>query len=102
VRAVYFELDVNCLSLTVARDYGSFVPLGWASFERLLPDLAAWLTVEELQTVASAYLGHAGYGRPPAIRRYHARVGDRSSMRSCSRIGAPSSWSRDGLFETRD
>ncbi len=62
-RAVYFELDVNRLSLEVARDFGSFTPLARASFERLLPDLASWLPVDELRLVVAAYLGHAGYAQ---------------------------------------
>ncbi len=60
-RAVYFELDVNRLSVLVARDYGSFAPLGRSAFERLLPELATVLPVDELQTIVGAYIGHAGY-----------------------------------------
>lgn len=65
-RAVYFELDMNRLQIEVARDHGSFVALTRASFDRLLPELAAWLSLEDLRTIVSAYLGHAGYAQAAA------------------------------------
>jgi len=61
-RAVYFELLINRMNVVVARDYGSFLPLGRSSFDRLLPELATWLPAVPLQTVVGAYMGHAGYG----------------------------------------
>jgi hypothetical protein len=75
-RAVYFELDVNLVALTVARDFGSFAPLDRTSFERLLPELAMLLTAPELKTLVSAYMAHAGYQQlaagadplPPEVR----------------------------------
>jgi hypothetical protein len=60
-RAVYFELLINRMNVAVARDFGSFVPLGRSTFDRLLPELATWLPAEPLQTVVGAYMGHAGY-----------------------------------------
>lgn len=60
-RAVYFELLINRMNVVVARDFGSFLPLGRSSFDRLLPELATWLPAEPLQTVVAAYMGHAGY-----------------------------------------
>ena len=60
-RAVYFELLINRMNVVVARDFGSFLPLGRSSFDRLLPELATWLPAEPLQTVVGAYMGHAGY-----------------------------------------
>lgn len=60
-RAVYFELLINRMNVVVARDYGSFLPLGRSSFDRLLPELATWLPAGPLQTVVGAYMGHAGY-----------------------------------------
>lgn len=60
-RAVYFELLINRMNIVVARDYGSFLPLGRSTFDRLLPELATWLPAEPLQTVVGAYMGHAGY-----------------------------------------
>jgi hypothetical protein len=75
-KAVYFELDVNLTAIAVARDHGSFVELDRSSFERLLPELATLLSAEDLETVVSAYMTHAGYrqlaGRddlPPDVRR---------------------------------
>ena len=75
-RAVYFELAMNRLSVDVALEYGAFAPLGRSSFDRLLPELATWLAPEELQTVVTAYMSHAGYGQagadtslPSGIRR---------------------------------
>jgi hypothetical protein len=60
-RAVYFEVDVNRLSVDLALQFGSFTPLGRSSFERLLPELATILRVDDLRTIAAAYMGHAGY-----------------------------------------
>lgn len=60
-RAVYFEVDVNRVTVMVARDVGSFTPLDRTSFERLLPELATLLAPAELQSVVSAYMAHAGY-----------------------------------------
>ncbi|HEY8730964.1 MAG TPA: hypothetical protein VIN69_03175 [Candidatus Limnocylindria bacterium] len=75
-RAVYFELLINRMNVVVARDLGSFLPLGRSSFDRLLPELATWLPAEPLQTVVAAYMGHAGYvsagsqhDAPPELRR---------------------------------
>lgn len=60
-RAVYFEIDVNRVAVTVARDFGSFTPLDRTSFERLLPELATLLNPAELKRIVSAYMAHAGY-----------------------------------------
>jgi len=75
-RAVYFELAVNAIAVTLARDHGVFQPLARSTFDRLLPELAALLSMDELQTVAQAYMGHAGYDRlqrdpglPAEVRR---------------------------------
>jgi hypothetical protein len=75
-KAVYFELHVNLTAISVARDHGSFVDLDRSSFERLLPELATLLSAQDLETVVSAYMTHAGYrqiaGRddlPAEIRR---------------------------------
>jgi hypothetical protein len=74
-RAVYFEIEMNHVTVQVARQYGSYAPLSRASFERLLPELATWLRPDQLQTVVTAYLGHAGYDQassdsefPPELR----------------------------------
>ncbi len=60
-RAVYFELEVNRINIEVALHHGVFQPLGRSSFERLLPELATWLRAGELETLARAYMSHAGY-----------------------------------------
>jgi hypothetical protein len=60
-RAVYFELGANHLTIFTALEYGAFGELGRATFDRLLPELATWLPAAELQALALAYLGHAGY-----------------------------------------
>jgi hypothetical protein len=60
-RVVYFELAANHLNVFMALEYGAFGPLSRTSFDRLLPELAAWLPVEELQAVSVAYMGQAGY-----------------------------------------
>jgi hypothetical protein len=75
-RAVYFEIDMNHVSVQVARQYGSFTPLSRTSFDRLLPELATWLQPVQLQTIVTAYMGHAGYEQvcsgndfPPELRQ---------------------------------
>jgi 23S rRNA maturation mini-RNase III len=57
-------------------EYSAFSPLSRTSFDRLLPDLAGWLPIEELQAVSVAYMGHAAYEQaarateiPVAVRR---------------------------------
>ena len=60
-RAVYFELEVNRIDIDVAMRHGVFQSLGRSSFERLLPELATWLSTDELQTMTRAYMSHAGY-----------------------------------------
>jgi len=74
-RAVYFELDVNRVAVSVAREFGAFTPLDRSSFERLLPELAALLSAAELKAIVPAYMAHAGYqqasadaGLPPPVR----------------------------------
>lgn len=75
-KAVYFELDVNRTTMTVARDHGLFADLDRSSFERLLPELATLLPAGDLRTVVDAYMTHAGYRQlasrddlPPDVRR---------------------------------
>jgi hypothetical protein len=60
-KAVYFELDVNRATVSVARDHGLFADLDRSSFERLLPELATLLDAPDLKTVVDAYMTHAGY-----------------------------------------
>jgi hypothetical protein len=60
-KAVYFELDVNLATISVARDHGLFSDLDRSSFERLLPELAALLSPSELKVVVDAYMAQAGY-----------------------------------------
>jgi hypothetical protein len=60
-RAVYFELASNHLNIFVALEYGSFGPLTRTTFDRMLPEIAAWLPIEELQAISVAYMGQAGY-----------------------------------------
>jgi hypothetical protein len=80
-RAVYFELASNHLNVFVALEYGSFGPLSRVTFDRLLPELAAWLPIEDLQAISVAYMGEAGYEQasraddiPAEIRRQSLRA----------------------------
>ncbi|HEY7524057.1 MAG TPA: hypothetical protein VH720_10455 [Candidatus Limnocylindrales bacterium] len=75
-KAVYFELEVNRVAVSVALDQGSFTSLNRASFERLLPELATLLSAADLKAVVGAYMAHAGYeqlstdpGLPTEVRR---------------------------------
>jgi hypothetical protein len=75
-RVVYFELAANHLNVFMALEYGAFGPLSRTAFDRLLPELAGWLPIEELQAVSVAYMGQAGYDQasraediPPEVRR---------------------------------
>lgn len=60
-KAVYFELDVNLATISVARDHGLFSDLDRSSFERLLPELATLLSGADLRIVVDGYMTHAGY-----------------------------------------
>ncbi|MEX2548103.1 MAG: hypothetical protein WD830_09990 [Chloroflexota bacterium] len=60
-RAVYFELAMNEIDIDVASKHGVFGPLRRGSFDRLLPELATWLGVDELEVIVRAYMSHAGY-----------------------------------------
>ena len=75
-KAVYFELDVNRIAVSVAYDHGSYTQLNRSSFERLLPELATLLSAADLKTVVGAYMAHAGYEQlatdttlPASVRR---------------------------------
>ena len=96
-KAVYFELDVNRTTISVARDHGLFGELDRASFERLLPELATLLPAPDLRIVVDAYMTHAGYRQlagqqdlPAEVRRralatfveVHARA--LGTLRSCA------------------
>ena len=96
-KAVYFELDVNLATISVARDHGLFSDLDRSSFERLLPELATLLSATELRTVVDAYMAHAGYRQlssredlPAEVRRValtafvdaHGRA--LAALRSCA------------------
>lgn len=65
-RAVYFELDVNRLTIMTAREFGRYGGLGRTAFERLLPELATWLDAADLEVVVRAYMAHAGYEQAAA------------------------------------
>jgi hypothetical protein len=60
-RAVYFELVMNEIDVTVATDHVVFQPLRRGSFDRLLPELATWLEPEQLELIVRAYMSHSGY-----------------------------------------
>ena len=60
-RAVYFELAMNEIDIDVASTHGVFSPLRRSTFDRLLPELAAWLAPDELEMLARAYMSQAGY-----------------------------------------
>lgn len=61
-RAVYFELAVNAIAVGLARQHGVFQPLARGTFDRMFPELAALLSMDDLQKVASATT--AGRSRP--------------------------------------
>jgi hypothetical protein len=60
-RAVYFELAMNEIDIDVAATHGVFSALRRGAFDRLLPELTAWLQPEDMETVTRAYMSHAGY-----------------------------------------
>ena len=47
-RAVYFELSMNAIDVGVAADHGVYAVLRRGAFDRLLPDLASWLSADDL------------------------------------------------------
>jgi len=100
-KAVYFELDVNLATISVARDHGLFSDLDRSSFERLLPELATLLSASDLRTVVDAYMTNAGYRQlaaradlPAEVRRValtaFVDAHDRAlaTLRSCAFTGA--------------
>ncbi len=60
-RAVYFELAMNEIDISVAAEHLVFQPLRRASFDRLLPEMASWCSPEHLEVVVRAYMSIAGY-----------------------------------------
>ncbi len=112
-RVVYFELVGNHLAVFTALQFGAFGSLTRTSFDRLMPELAAWLEIEELQTVALAYIGHAGFEQaaretdtPPEVRR-RALSGLHEAHRSAvailrSRAFTPAEVRRLAAFATPD
>ena len=73
-RVVYFELAANHLNVFVALEYGSFGSLSRTAYERLLPEVAAWLPIEELQAISVAYMGQAGYDQASRAHDIPAEV----------------------------
>jgi len=73
-RAVYFELSMNAIDVGVAMEHGVFQTLRRAAFDRLLPDLAMWLTADELNTIVTAYMSQAGYDQAQRDERLPAAV----------------------------
>ena len=73
-RVVYFELAANHLNVFVALEYGAFGALSRSAYERLLPELAAWLPIEELQAISVAYMGQAGYDQASRATEIPAEV----------------------------
>jgi hypothetical protein len=73
-RAVYFELAMNSIDIKVAADHMVFQPLRRGSFDRLLPELATWLTADDLETIVRAYMSHAGYEQAERDGKLPAQV----------------------------
>ena len=73
-RAVYFELTMNAIDVGVAADHGVYAVLRRAAFDRMLPDLAMWLTADELSTIVTAYMSQAGYEQAQRDERLPAPV----------------------------
>lgn len=73
-RAVYFELTMNAIDVSVAAEHGVFQTLRRGAFDRLLPDLATWLTADELSTIVTAYMSQAGYDQVQRDERLPAPV----------------------------
>jgi hypothetical protein len=73
-RAVYFELSMNAVDVGVAAQHGVFQTLRRSAFDRLLPDLAMWLTADELNTVVTAYMSQAGYDQVQRDERLPSTV----------------------------
>ena len=94
-KAVYFELDVNLATISVARDHGLFTDLDRSSFERLLPELATLLSANDLKVVVDAYMAHAGYRQlasrddlPSDVRRVALTAMIHAHERALATLGA--------------
>ena len=73
-RAVYFELSMNAIDVGVAADHGVYAALRRGAFDRLLPDLASWLSADDLNTIVTAYMSQAGYEQAQRDDRLPASV----------------------------
>jgi hypothetical protein len=60
-RAVFFELELNRITVQLARDFGELMSLSRSTYEQLLPQLANLLRPADLSAVAAAYMAHIGY-----------------------------------------
>jgi hypothetical protein len=101
-RAVYFELEVNRIDVDIALRHGAFQPLSRASFERLLPELATWLTADELHTMARAYMSHAGYEQASRDESIPAPVRSALLQRILDEHSAASDLLRRRAFSSRE
>ena len=61
--------------MDIAREHRTFARLTRATFDRLLPDVATWLSPDELQSVVAGYQSQGGYEQaaqdgdlPPPVR----------------------------------
>jgi hypothetical protein len=79
-RAVYFEIEMNHVNVQVARQYSSYAPLSRTSFERLLPELATWLRPDQLRTIVTAYMGHAGYDQARSDTEFPSELRQQALM----------------------
>jgi hypothetical protein len=101
-RAVYFELAMNEIDIDVAVSHNVFGPLRRGSFDRLLPELATWLEVDELEVIARAYMSHAGYEQTQREDKLPAPVRAALLGRVLAEHRAASSLLRRKAFSTRE
>jgi hypothetical protein len=101
-RAVYFELAMNETDIRVAAEHSVFQTLRRGAFDRLLPDLAAWLTADELNTIVTAYMSQAGYEQAQRDDRLPAPVRTAVLNRVLAEHKAATDLLRRRAFSARD
>jgi hypothetical protein len=101
-RAVYFELAMNEIDIRVAAEHGVYQPLRRGSFDRLLPELAAWLRAAELETIVTAYMSQAGYDQLQRDQKLPAPVRSALLARVLNEHRAAKQLLRGRAFRPRD
>lgn len=101
-RAVYFELAMNEIDISVAAEHLVFQPLRRGSFDRLLPEMATWCAPEQLETVVRAYMSIAGYEQAQRDEKLPEPVRKALLQTVLHQHRAATDWLRRTAFSARE